>query len=318
MPAPQVFAKRSMRVRSASSPLHHAASTPPSGVRFALLLSLAAAVSIPVCVRHVDADVDRALLGLGARALKFPGTAPGVVRTVEVNGIQVSIRGQSVDEPLESVLQHYERRCARGFAGASPVVHALAALSSRSDLREDEGYVACVDVQASDLGALVQRLRRFAQTWNLQALGSARYVYAMRSVEHPSSSTFVVAVWADGPLELRRALPLDGADAPGKGIEGAPRPPDSQRLLSIREVSRPSAAVVYEARTGSPSDLLSRQRAELVARGWSILERSAGEEVRIDHTYVLAAAKHERLLTVLTHQRRSGGSFVIHLEAGAP
>lgn len=265
-------------------------------------------------LNRVGARLDEALLGVGAHALAYPGAPPEETRLLELNGVSLSLRTQEVDAPIRHVIEHYRQRCVGSNRGGSPIVKAVQALSTGSALHEGVGYVACIDLNAADLESLARTLDRFARTWDLSTLGGARYVYARRSVERPATSTFLLSMWVDGRFDLRKLLPLAGLDAEGVDLADFPRPPNAQRLISVREASKPSTMVAYLVHGLAPSQALDGYRARLARRGWSLLEGAPGQTVLIDGSRLLAARKPGRWVSLVAHPADAGGAIVTLLE----
>jgi hypothetical protein len=258
--------------------------------------------------------LDEALLGMGEQVFAYPGAPAEKPRVVELNGVSLSLRTQEVDAPISAVVEHYRHRCATSSRSDSSLVAALRALAVASALRDDAGYVACVDIDAADFELLIRKLGRFAHSWDLSHLGGARYVYVRRSPEHPTSSTFVLTMWVDGPFDLHRLLPTATRDADGKDLAELPRPPNARRLLYVRERSEPSTVVVYRTRDAEPEQILKNYRSRLAEMGWSFVETATGEPMRIDGFPMLAVRKPRRFVSVITHRVDEGGSIVTLLE----
>jgi hypothetical protein len=305
---PGKFATR--RVGDRSIP---AAARTAAWLRLGCFVLAAGAIGLMLLRHRARAQINEALLELGAQMMEFPGTLEEA-REIRINGVRVWLRTQTVDAPLPEVLDHYEKACEKRDAGLSEQlaelvrVHtrrssSLSAISAQSNRSQSNGYVACMDMGSvpQDLGALAERFVRFARTWDLQEIGGLRYAYARRHVASSGQRTFVLTMWADSAFDLRRVLPLGNADAEGHDMLGLPRPLGAQRILSAWEADRPSGVYVYLARGRTMADLESFYRKELPKHGWTIIERHAGESIRIDDVRMLSARKGEDLVTVLSH-----------------
>jgi hypothetical protein len=280
-------------------------------------------------LHRARAQVNEALLELGAQMMQFPGTDEEA-REIRINGVQVSLRTQIVDAPLPEVLRHYERACEERDAGLSEKLaelvsvrtkrsSSLGAISPQGHRSDGNGYVACIDMGSvtQDLEALAGRFVRFAQTWDLQQMGGLRYAYARSDVAGSEQRTFVLTMWADAAFDLRRVLPLGGADAEGRDMLGLPRPRGAQRILSAWEADRPSGIYVYLARGRTIAELDSFYRQELPKNGWTIIERHPGESIRIDDIRMLSAEQGGNLVTVLSHAGEGGQTVVTLLASEA-
>ncbi len=266
-------------------------------------------------LRAVHAQVDETLLSLGSRALSFPGAPDEEPRTVEVNGVRVSLRTQLLEAPLEDVLSHYEGACGGSDAHTSQAGF-LASLATRARRTSRDGYVACIELLSQDVPSLIRRVSSFAKSWDLADIGLPRYAYARRVDDTPRGPTHVVTIWSDESLDLRRLLPQGQGDAPGEDPKDLDRPAQSQRLLSAREPSDPSAVYVYRVKGCSAAELEGAHRRMLSRRGWRIIERHPGESVAIDGARLLSAEKDSRLATAIIHREQPESLFLTLLMSG--
>lgn len=291
-----------------------------AGFRVAAFFGTIVALAVGFALRGVRADIHETLEGVGAEIMLFPGVNGEEPRDVHLNGVRVSLRTQAIDEPLSRVLAHYERVCVREGAqlferiadtlGAREEVpvEVLASIATLGVRRQSSGYVACVAPASSFVyeGAVGARFLRFARTKDLGELGGLRFAYAQRADGDASAKTLLLTIWADAGLKFGDLLPGEIADAAGRDVEGLPRAPDTQRLLSAWEAERPSGVVVYRARRQSPSDIESFYRSALPAHGWSLVERHPGESIQINGVRMLTAQKGPRTVMLLAHPMRGG------------
>ena len=285
--------------------------------RSGLLLAVVCLIFSVLHLRTVYADVTEVLWGIGARAMEYPSARTEGIRQLQLNGIRVFFRTQTVNAPLANVLSHYEALCGARDAGLadqlSKVLDARGGFSSTKSLfrgiathtaRDDNaGYVACLDMGATrnDLVALANRFLRFSQTGDLAEVGAPRYAFARRVESRLGDRTFLLTMWADSSIDLYQVLPRVGVDAAGHDLFGMPRPPDSQRILSASEAQRPNGVFVYRVFSKSAEALASFYRRELTRNGWTIIESNAAESVAVDRIHMLTAEKNNRLVTVLSH-----------------
>ena len=255
-------------------------------LRLGLFLLVLGAVVSAVLLRSAHADVAQFFAGRGAEAMRYPGAPPEAVRVLQLNGVHVSFRTQTIAASLGDVLRHYESLCNVRGAGL------IERLSMQSVRGKDVGHVACLDMGDAprSLSSLVDRFVRFSEAGDLAELGGLRYVRARRVTDMSGEYTFVLTVWADSAFELFRILPIDGADAGGGDIVAVPRPRRSQRLLSASELGSPSGFVVYRVPHQSAAALHSFYRNELSANGWTIVERHPSESMAIDDIRTISAA----------------------------
>ena len=267
----------------------HGRSVLASALRLWFFLATVCALASAFLLRSVRADVGEVLWGVGAEVMRYPDAPHEPVRQLQLNGIRVSFRTQTVDAPVEDVLAHYEALCGT----------TIAMQSARGD---SDGYVACLDMGdgPQDLGMLANRVLRFAKNGDLQEVGDLRYVRARRVMSSSGDKTFLLTMWADSAVNLYRMLPRAGADAVGRDLDGVPRPPGSQRILSAWEARQPSGVVIYRVVAKSAEELESFYRIELPRNGWRIIERHPSESIEIDGIHMISAGKDHRLVTVLS------------------
>ena len=286
------------------------------GRRLVLML-FAMLVLVAVSLGDAAAETDELMLGLGARAMAFPGSPSGEARSLTINGVELLFRSQVVEAELGDVLSHYVDACVEANEGESPLAPFIASAASRRAESPDQGYVACVDLKTTDLDGLARSAIRFASSWDLSELGAFRYAYARRSSQD-EEKTFVLTVWSDGSLNLAKLLPRPTGDADGTGVEGVPAPRPSRRILSVHEELRPSRVVVYSV-PGLVAEELSRSyRAHFVAHGWALVERDKDEALQVEGKQLVAAEREGRLVTVVAHPAGQRSTNLTILESEAP
>lgn len=285
--------------------------------RTGLFLTAACLVALGFLLRAVQADVTETLLGVGAQIMEYPGSREEAVRQLQLNGVSLSFRTQTVEASFADVLAHYETLCTMRDGGlgeqlttllsshtAAPsnpgVLHAV---TSQTSSNEGAGYVACLDMGEAPQGleALARKFVRFSQTGNLHDIGELRYVLARRVASDQEEKTFLLTIWVDSSFYIHQMLPLDGADAEGRDPVGVPRPSGSQRVLSAWEAQTPSSVYVYKMPATSAAEVASYYRRELPRNGWTIVERNLFESMEIDGILILSAEKDNRFVTVLSN-----------------
>lgn len=271
-----------------------------------------------VVQRRVLAQLDEAMLELGSRVMLFPAGPSRETRTLEINGVDIRFRVQSASAPVEDVIRHYRGVCATRVAGPGTYGPLIASLATRSRSNDVEGYVACVDIDATNFTDLVRRLAKFSKTWDVADAGLPRYVYARRASRDPESRTLLFTLWADGSLRLRDLLPLEARDAKGTDPAGVPRLPRSRRILSARESGAPSEVYLYTTPRAPTADITAFYRRELTTRGWTFTERKPGEATHVAGTRLLAAEKAGRAIALLVRPSKLEQMLVVVLvtEAG--
>jgi hypothetical protein len=269
--------------------------------RVTCLVSVVGVFTCALALRGASAQLDGAMISLGSRVMSFPGAPVTEARTLRINGVDVRLRTEVVAAPLARVLRHYRRLCASSHATSGVYGSLISALATRNRITSTDGYVACVETRAGDLETLTKRLVKFSRTWDLSDVGPLRYAYATPSSDRPEDHTFLMTIWADGPVDLRAFMPIAGGDAGGLDPIDVPRPPGSQRILSATEMMAPSGVYIYLARVGSTAAITRFYRNALVTSGYDFLERGSEESVQVDGVRILSAEKAGRLVTVLAH-----------------
>lgn len=288
----------------------------PASVRVSLLVLAVGAILCGALLRRAGAQVDGTLLDLGSRLMAFPDHLTEEERSIELNGISLSIRAQVVRAPLSAVLGHYQDVCSTGIDGSPMAGSIFSALSTRSGISDEDGYVACIDLRGVGLDSLVERLSKFSNTWDLADLGPLRYAYARQS---EGSQTFVLTMWTDGSVNLRQLVPAEDGDAVGRDPAAVPRLSGTRRLLSAAEVGEPTGVFIYSAEEVPVDEAQAVYRRLLSAHGWTLIERHRGESLRIDDARVLHAGRGQRLVTVIAHPAEAGATIITLLtSSGAP
>lgn len=279
-------------------------------LRMSCLASVAVVLTCALALHVASAQFDGAMIRLGSRVMAFPGAPVTEARTVRINGVDVRLRTEVVAAPLDSVLRYYRRLCASPELDSGVYGSLISSFATRSRITSSDGYVACVETGVGDLETLTERLVKFSRTWDLADVGSLRYVYATPAADRPEQHTFLMTIWADGPVDLRAFLPMASGDARGIDPSDLPRPPDSQRILSATEMMAPSGVYTYLASVTSSEPIARFYRSALSNSGWDILERGFEESVQVDGVRILSAEKAGRLVTVLAHAGASSGTVV--------
>jgi hypothetical protein len=232
LPAPRVLGQ-GLRVAAASGLLLGA-------VAFALVLGAR------VRAEDVVEDAGRYFLH-GARE------QPRTGQVLHVNGLPLRMEAGLLRQSVRTVLDGWGELC-----GASGRV-----LRAQSDAG---GHLACLDLRTPEPGMseIVQRLRAFAISFDLAAIGDLRVVWALRERE----GTAFVAVSSEGPVRLSQLFPRSG-DAPGVDLQDIPRPPGGRRVLSAWQAGHPAMLASYRVELGAV-ELAARYRRRLIDGGFAV------------------------------------------------
>jgi hypothetical protein len=199
--------------------------------------------------------------------------------------------------------------------GAALVAKALA-LDGILDTQHDrEGVVACFETTEgkpplSGPQELGQTLAAAAESGDLSALGSFRYVYA-RAEE--GGRTAHLELTSEGTLNVRQMFPKQG-DAPGVDDAELPRPRGTRRVLSVvHEVGqgvRAAAMTGYESPVAA-SELRRSYAAELRVRGFALRALEGAEREAALPLVVRTAGR--TVLVSFTERRAASGSWLLLL-----
>lgn len=241
-------------------------------------------------------------MSAGAPAELFSARSEGA-RRVALNGVELWLETQTLDEPLESVLAHHQSIC--GVRPSAPV--------------GAWGHVACVGaVKDESLLGLVGRLSSFAESGDLADLGGLRVAFARRVTSHDGPATFLLTMWTDSSLHVASLVPPAEGDAPGRDPRSMPRPRSSQRVLSAAEVDAPSGVFVYRVEGLAPESVAEFYRRELPATGWRLLQDPSARSLTIGSAHVVSAERDGVLLTVVSHASEVSGVVLTVLTAKEP
>ena len=261
---------------------------------------------------RAKADIHEVMLGFGAQMMRYDGAdRQGTPRQIYMNGERMVLATASTTNSLDAVLDYYEQRCMKRDGGLEQQLLRASGATRPGALPVDEraidttirhdtgsrGYVACLDMGegAVSIGELTQRLTAFADTGNLGEVGHLRYVYVTDEI----TKRHIVTFWTEESFNIAKMIPKTG-DAPGRDVDGLPRPAGSRRMLSAWEEGQPQSLTVYTFAQQGQAALETFYRAELPRRGWTVKsprDLSAGRLGRpaeLDDVHVLGAERQGR------------------------
>ena len=275
---------------------------------FTVFLLLAALV---VYVRDVRASAEQRSVALGRELAQFADVLSGAHR-VAINGETIYVAEALSDQGVTTILDRFQKYCdARN--GDVPQDFAREAPDKAKELRQalgddwldhwgvireeqgTEGSVMCIaQHEGGGVAGMVAKIRTFMDTWDLHAIGDFRFVYARRV---DASHTQVLTSLTDGPFHLQSVLGRGQQEPAGADPPGAPRPPESRRLLSSRVDDAPYGLQVFTTPM-AVSEVLAFYERELPARGWSrlVANREMGAQAWQRHgvTMVIGAGRAEK------------------------
>jgi hypothetical protein len=287
----------------------------PKVMRLAAFLLLVYACAVAFVYQRARAQMSEVLFSLGVEMLRYDEVdKQGQTRTLYLNGQQIRFATAITRHPLARVLDFYESRCmehdgrfaeqitelSRGDAIPGELDGSMFDATLRSE-EGNRGYVACLDQgegRATPEGVL-EKFERFKATLDISEMGDLRYIYA----EESDGTTLFVTFWTDGPLRIREVFPPEG-DAPGRDVEGVPRPEGSRRILSSWEAGEPQLVAMYQSAGGEIEDVDAFYRRSMEERGWTLLElddarrRELGFEVPRTPNPFLVFEQDDRMVAV--------------------
>jgi hypothetical protein len=241
-----------------------------AAVRVAIWLGCVSAVGLAVALPAFAARARRVAVETGRDlALVAAGTSISGVTRLRLNGEALAMSSGISDEPPRVVLDRLERACSDHAGGLAAAFADLdRALGAHTDLSrvgapgigvvreggDDGGLVLCFAGEGSPW----QRLAAFGSSGDLEDLGGVRAAIVRRG---PTAASHVVALWSDGPFDLKKVL--DGEPPPTEAAD-LPAPEGTRRRLLITVDGAPYAVRIYEGRVD-----LARHRAALARLGWS-------------------------------------------------
>lgn len=256
-------------------------------LRFAVVLGVFTVGSCWALVRAARAAVAQVALAAGETLSKID-PPEAVVHRLRLNGEVLHVFTETVPVPMADVLAQAEAACragvlelAAGASGAGGVSEAVTA-TLPSETAESwpllqqrtprDGMVAClVPTAPAAAGGSSVRLREFAGTGDLAALGRFQYVYARRLGSQRAQR---LLVYNPGHFRIRRILPRGDEDAVGEDLGEAPRPQGAVRLLTASIDGAAHEMAVYRV-NGHPAPALERMSERLASEGWHAVALSA-------------------------------------------
>jgi len=255
----------------------------PGARRVAAYLACVSLLTALFAGRTLYADVREAAFAAGAELSNLSDLTGDSV-SVAVNGARFHHASAVTRSSVSAVLDRVEAHCedapntignALRDVPADQLARLMPPLPNRAirsgvvrDEAEGRGMVAClVDGRPSSLSDLTAKIRRFVTTRDLSEFGKLRYTYAKT---RPDGLTYVVTVWADDGLDLRKMFPATG-DAAGADSDLLPRPPHARRTLSAAAEDRPYAAWVYEV-DGRKDEVRTFYTSWMAAHGWQTVK----------------------------------------------
>lgn len=235
-------------------------------------------------LRHARAEVADQSVVVGRRVLSVVDTTSADMTKVSLNGETIFVGSSLTDESLPTVLTRYAEHCEANSAQAPEEWKKLANPDAKSALPvpgdgatvtrggdgAEEGTVLCFTRSAGAKASVKDALVNFAQTGELGALGSLRYVYAKKT---GNGGTHILTAWTLDSFNVKKLAPEGREDVRGEDFNSLPltRPENSQRMVSARIEGQPYGINVYESEQ-EPAAVASAFDQKLIKEGWIAID----------------------------------------------
>lgn len=267
------------------------------------------------------ANVEDMMMGLGHQMMRFPGERSEGVREMAFNGAKVFVKSRTLKVPQEKILDVFEQRCLDSDGGINEEFEKLegylAEMKGRPKKEEafdgvmrmeddDMGVVSCLHVPPEGkegFQGLLDRVENFSQSGNLSDVGYLRYLYTLPDKNSAETQTFVLSIWSDSEINIKKMFPSGKRDAAGSDIQNFPRPPESHRLLSMNQKGAPYAVNAYKTKK---DELEVRsfyrrhfQHAELVSDQFATSGLLVFQEGDFSRSVIIREKEHSTNVTLL-------------------
>jgi hypothetical protein len=248
--------------------------------RAATVFTVLACLGLALIARSVRGEVGEKALGLGKDLAAFADLVSGS-HQVMLNGETIYLSSTIADQDKREILDRFEAHCQEYSGGLfeefaklpkakqdelakkTPITWGMRFGMVRNE-NDDEGMIVCIAQNGGGgVAGVVERLTRLTETWDLAALGNLRYVF-VRRIEDGRSH--VLTSFTEGSFNLDRVLGLKG-EAAGIDPPGAPRPPDSRRILSVSADGAPYGVQSFQS-GASPTEIKKFYDDTMPKLGW--------------------------------------------------
>ena len=295
-------------------------------MRLAAFIGVLAAILVGWSLHSASAQLDELLLRVGDRMMVYDDARRQDERRALVfNGQELFMRSGTTEHDVDTVLTFYQQMCRQNDGRTLEQLLAMPGFESLPDDAEtgfleatrrhdaeDIGYVVCLDTGSEDAlepSEILERLEAFVESGDISDVGDMRYAFARRGRDY----THFMVFWTEGPFNVKDMFPAEG-DAPGRDVEGIPRPPQARRVLSSWERGVPYALTMYEGSRMDQLRLEAWYRARLPDMGWSILDPApaVAKAANVDPDRFLVVENGNRLITlVFTLDPEVGGMTTV-------
>ncbi len=243
-----------------------------------------------IALRSASGDMREQALVVGRQLTQLEDFTARSTR-MALNGQYMHMASAVVDDPVERVLERVANVCRDGSVIGQDIlkqtktsekdsVTAWGRMGIVSELRDDEGFVACIAKRpGQEEQSIFDGLKKFSKSRDFGDVGLVRYVYARRTEK---GRTHVLTTWTDGSFKADALLAPQSGDAPGSDPAGGLRPKDSRRFLAVQVDGEPDAVHVYQS-TQRADALLKNYDSTLPAKGWESVKELEQEVPEMRH-----------------------------------
>jgi hypothetical protein len=271
--------------------------------------------------RSAKADIGKSSIVIGRDLAKMSDLIEETTQ-VKMNGETVFIATAVNEDAPPKVLDRFEEHCKANPGALGDVWKSVGKMDAKTKdgfekagfkllspgvIRHGdakEGVVLCLVKGSGTPDSMFDASRLFKKTHDLGTLGKLRYAYARIT---PKGQTLVLTAWTEDSFKLDAMFPRDG-DAPGADPPEMPRPPESQRLMSIDVANTPFGAYVYRS-SATPQQVIESYDKAMEAKGWTILDPSAQTgDSGLNHGYM-----KDGVMFTLSSGRGDDGATIVSI-----
>jgi hypothetical protein len=269
-----------------------------------------------VQVRQARAEVKSKSIELGRQMMQLAHATDHDVNKVVWNGQAMYVASSLSKDTPKAVLDRYEGHCASNAAQPAAGWRELAGKEAKDKpffqagmLRagdDSEGTILCFAKGAQSKGTVKEAVTAFAETGELGALGSMRYVYVRPTDQ---GNTLVLTAWTDDKFSVKELVAEDDKDSLGEDFPQIPRAPDQHRMISTKLEGTPFGLNVYEGKD-SPEKVAAFYDEQMPKLGWFGIDPELDQIEKEEGALSTVARLYEKdgvVLTVVMRPQKETG-----------
>jgi hypothetical protein len=234
-------------------------------------------------IRAARAEVANQSLVVGRQMMELTNAQQNDITNVTLNGQSMFVGSSLSQEPVDDILNRYEKHCRENQAQSPDAWRAVGAKDGKVTVDtiggdfnsgvlragdEREGTVVCFVRSSQSKASVTEALKALNDTGELGAIGSLRYVYAKKTKK---GNTHILTGWTLDKFNIGQFMPEEDKDVPGSDFAELPRPESSHRVLSARVEGTPFGMNVYRS-DQAPDKVAADFDAQLSKKGWFALD----------------------------------------------